>query len=50
MITFVIPSINRETLKRSIDSLMKQSSHNWRAIIIYDGVDGETKYGPDKYL
>jgi glycosyltransferase involved in cell wall biosynthesis len=40
MITFIIPSINRETIKRSVDSLIKQTNKNWNAIIIYDGVDG----------
>lgn len=37
-ITFIIPSINRETLSRTIDSLFKQSNPNWKAIIIFDGV------------
>lgn len=41
MITFIIPSLNRPTLKRSINSLLNQSNNNWKAIVIYDGVDGE---------
>lgn len=40
MITFIIPSLNRPTLKRTIDSLLKQTNPNWKCIIIYDGVDG----------
>jgi len=41
MITFIIPSLNRPTIKRTIESLINQSSDNWKAIVIYDGVDGE---------
>jgi hypothetical protein len=37
-ITFIIPSIGRETLKDSIDSLIKQTNKNWNALIIFDGV------------
>lgn len=40
LITFIIPSLNRLTIIRSIDSLLKQTNPNWKAIIIYDGVDG----------
>ena len=40
-ITFIIPSINRETLSRTIDSLFKQSNPNWKAIIIFDGVKND---------
>ena len=39
-ITFIIPSINRDTLGRSIDSLIRQTNPNWECIIIFDGVDG----------
>jgi len=41
MITFIIPSLNRSTIKRTIESLINQTSDNWKAIVIYDGVDGE---------
>jgi glycosyltransferase involved in cell wall biosynthesis len=41
MITFIIPSLNRLTLTRTIDSLFKQTNPNWKAIIIFDGVDGK---------
>lgn len=39
-ITFVIPSINRPTIHRAIDSLIRQSNPNWECVIVYDGVDG----------
>jgi glycosyltransferase involved in cell wall biosynthesis len=41
VITFIIPSINRESLTQSINSLINQTNPNWRCIIIYDGVDGK---------
>jgi glycosyltransferase involved in cell wall biosynthesis len=47
-ITFVIPSIGRNTLKRSIDSLNKQTNDSWNAIIVYDGVEPEIDFSSDK--
>ena len=41
-ITFIIPSLNRPTINRSIESLLNQTNPNWECIIIYDGVDGLT--------
>lgn len=40
-ITFIIPSLNRPTLDKTIDSLLNQTNPNWKCIIVYDGVDGE---------
>lgn len=40
-ITFVIPSLNRESLKETVNSILKQTNPNWKCIIIYDGVKGE---------
>jgi len=37
LITFIIPSINRNTLYRALISLKNQIISNWRAIIIFDG-------------
>ena len=37
-ITFIIPTIGRTTLIRTIESLLYQSVKNWNAIIIFDGV------------
>jgi hypothetical protein len=37
-ITFIIPSIGRKTLSRTINSLENQTIGNWRAIIVFDGV------------
>lgn len=41
-VTFIIPSINRPTLVKTVDSLIAQSNENWECIIIYDGVSGAT--------
>ena len=37
IITFIIPSIGKESLKYSIESLTNQTSQNWKAIIVFDG-------------
>jgi glycosyltransferase involved in cell wall biosynthesis len=37
-ITFIIPTIGRETLIKSIKSLQNQTNQNWNAIIIFDGI------------
>lgn len=38
LVTFIIPTIGRKTLKNTIDSIMKQTIKNWNAIIIFDGI------------
>ncbi len=38
MITFIIPTINRNTLNRSIDCLLSQYNPNWKAIVAFDGL------------
>lgn len=38
MITFIIPTIGRNTLQKTIDSLLKQTNNNWKAIVVFDGV------------
>ena len=39
LLTFIIPSIGRPTLSRTIESLLNQHETNWRAIVMFDGVD-----------
>ena len=39
MITFIIPTLKRNTLQRAIDSLLQQTNKNWKAIVVFDGVD-----------
>ena len=38
MITFIIPTIGRNTLTRTVISLLQQTNKNWKAIIIFDGI------------
>jgi len=38
MITFIIPTIGKDTLKNSIESLENQTNDNWKAIVIFDGL------------
>lgn len=39
MITFIIPTIGRDTLHRSLQSLEKQTNENWKAIVVFDGIE-----------
>lgn len=50
LVTFIIPSVNRPTLQRTLDSLKKQTEPNWSAVVVLDGVpqsevhiDGDTR-------
>jgi len=38
-VTFIIPTIGRETLHQSIECLLQQTIPNWKAIIIFDGIE-----------
>lgn len=38
LITFIIPTIGRSTLSNTLDSLIKQTNPNWKAIVIFDGI------------
>lgn len=38
LVTFIIPTINRPTLQRSVESLLAQTNPDWEAIIVYDGI------------
>lgn len=38
-ITFIIPSIGRDTLSFSIESLLKQNNPKWKCIVIFDGIE-----------
>jgi len=43
IITFIIPSIGRDTLIRTITSLQNLDNPNWEAIIVFDGVKNNIK-------
>ena len=38
LITFIIPTIGRDTLSKTLDCLINQSNPNWKAIVIFDGI------------
>ena len=38
IITFIIPSVARETLAKTIESLFNQTINSWKCIIVFDGV------------
>lgn len=51
LITIIIPTYNRAwSLPRAIDSVLKQSSNNWRLIIVDDGSIDDTKEVISPYL
>ena len=48
-ITFIIPSINRPSLPRTINSLIRQKNPNWKAIIIFDGVKSNINIADNRF-
>ena len=48
MITFIIPSISRDTLINSIQSIQNQTNENWKLIVIFDGVKSTLDFQDDK--
>jgi len=39
LITFIIPTIGRPTLQRTLDSIRANTNPSWKAIVMFDGVD-----------
>ena len=39
IVTFIIPTIGRDSLKTALNSLYNQSMPNWKAIVIFDGIE-----------
>ena len=37
-ITFIIPTIGRDTLSRTLESLIAQTQPDWNAIVVFDGI------------
>jgi glycosyltransferase involved in cell wall biosynthesis len=50
MIKFIIPSIGRPTLHRTLRSLKNQTDPDWRALLIMDGVDIDIGNDVDKRI
>lgn len=36
-ITFILPTLGRDSLKKSIESIINQTNKKWKAIVIFDG-------------
>lgn len=43
IITFIIPTIGRDSLSIAIQSLLKQTNPNWKCILVFDGVQIQTE-------
>ena len=39
MITFIIPTLGRPSLKKAIESIENQTNDNWKAIVVFDGIE-----------
>ena len=48
LVTFIIPTIGRNTLRNSIKSLLNQTETNWKAIIIFDGIKCNIKNNDER--
>lgn len=48
-ITFIIPSIGRETLHTTIESLLNQTCSEWNAIVVFDGVEPCLRTTDDRF-
>ena len=41
LVTFIIPTVGRPTLQKTLDSLLAQSNSKWEAIVVGDGISVE---------
>ena len=48
-ITFIIPSIGRDTLHATIKSLLNQTRSEWNAIVVFDGVEPSLQTTDDRF-
>ena len=48
-ITFIIPSIGRDTLHTTIESLLNQTCSEWKAIVVFDGVEPILQTTDDRF-
>ena len=48
IITFIIPTIGRITLKDTLLSLINQTNSNWKAIVIFDGIKPTINFPDDR--
>jgi glycosyltransferase involved in cell wall biosynthesis len=48
LITFIIPTIGRATLIDSINSIISQTNKNWKAIVVFDGIEPTINIDDDR--
>jgi len=48
MITFIVPTIGRKTLERTVNSIKSQSCDDWKCIIIFDGIKKTIEIDDDR--
>lgn len=54
LITFIIPTIGRKTLEQSLESLIQLKCNNWKAIVLFDGINNnlecKEKYNTEQFI
>jgi len=48
LVTFVIPTLGRTTLKRTLRSLQNQHNPNWQAIVVFDGIKAAKSFSDSR--
>ena len=49
-ITFIIPTIGRDTLHTTVESLLNQTCSMWKAIVVFDGVKPSFQTEDERFL
>jgi hypothetical protein len=47
-ITFIIPTLGRESLIDSLKSLLNQNDNSWKALVIFDGIEVNPLFNDDR--
>lgn len=50
IITFIIPTIGRETLENTVNSLLELNNHNWKALILFDGIKNTFHFEDERII
>lgn len=49
-ITFIIPTIGKNTLQKSLSCLLNQTNNKWNAIVIFDGIEPNIDINDERIL
>jgi glycosyltransferase involved in cell wall biosynthesis len=44
LVTFIVPTVGRDTLNVSLKSILQQTNSNWECIVIFDGIPSQKIY------